>query len=805
MRHHSDCMRSVIYHFCGFRLGVAERELSRDGNVVLMPARVFELLAYLLEHRDRAVGRDELVNAVFGRANVSDGQLSQVVLRARRCLGDGGKEQRMIRTVPRFGFRWVAEVYVTQAEALPSSGHPGASESPAAREHRPADPEAGVVGPDAGEGPPSARILPAVSPFRPGAKWLVALPVLVLLGIAVMSTTRWLAEESPSDAIGDSALPHSAVLVLPAAVQGDSDEGWARLGLMDLVAKRLRSAGLAVPESESTLTMLAGLEPDTVPTALAAGEGSDVSFVQVDARAVAQGWQVDIRMSGESIEGLDASARDTHLLSATHAALDDLLIELDRSTSHTQLEASLEERLQRATAAMYSNDLVRAREILTDARELHESHPLLRHQLAQIDFREGRFEEGAGKLQALLSDGELQEGSLLHVQTLNSLGAMYVRLGRYAEAEATYHQAEAISRPSDMPGESGRALMGRGLTRALQGHADAGLLDLGRARVRMQQAGDVIAVARVDSNLGTVELVRNRPAQAVRHFERARDVYAAHDVINERVVANTELAGARMALLEPQAAWEANEEVWALRHRISDPGQLHRVTLDRVEILLRAGRLSEAVALIKLVPTEGISDMASMRHQVVAIELLTATGAPREALAWAEQFMGERQSDLRPYVELQAWLRWRRQQAALQAGEVPQPLPAAREAANDPRARVVDALARALEQDLHGDAVAADALFLEAVQLADQGGSPRELVEAVAAWVPGLIARGELEQARAMAGRIAAWGDVDFEAARVSWLLYRAVGDVALQEQFETQLQRLAGERTVGDEVLRAP
>ena len=100
-------------------LDVARRELLRDGVPQALPARAFDCLLCLIEHRDRAVGRDELVRAVFGRRDASDAQLAQIVLRARRAIGDDGQEQRAIRTVPRFGFRWASEVEVIEGKRAP--------------------------------------------------------------------------------------------------------------------------------------------------------------------------------------------------------------------------------------------------------------------------------------------------------------------------------------------------------------------------------------------------------------------------------------------------------------------------------------------------------------------------------------------------------------------------------------------------------------------------------------------------------------------------------------------------------------
>jgi DNA-binding winged helix-turn-helix (wHTH) protein len=110
----------VRYRFGAHVLDPARRELLRDGVPQALPARTFECLHCLIEHRDRAVGRDELVRAVFGRRDASDAQLAQIVLRARRAIGDDGHGQRAIRTVPRFGFRWAAEVEVVEAPTAPT-------------------------------------------------------------------------------------------------------------------------------------------------------------------------------------------------------------------------------------------------------------------------------------------------------------------------------------------------------------------------------------------------------------------------------------------------------------------------------------------------------------------------------------------------------------------------------------------------------------------------------------------------------------------------------------------------------------
>ncbi len=101
-------MAGQFYRFGRFSVSSATRELREGGAPIELPARAFDCLVYLIEHRERAVGRDELIAAVWGRADVSEALLNHTILRIRRALGEVGPE--LIRTVPRFGYRWAGVV-----------------------------------------------------------------------------------------------------------------------------------------------------------------------------------------------------------------------------------------------------------------------------------------------------------------------------------------------------------------------------------------------------------------------------------------------------------------------------------------------------------------------------------------------------------------------------------------------------------------------------------------------------------------------------------------------------------------------
>ncbi|WP_316227900.1 MULTISPECIES: winged helix-turn-helix domain-containing tetratricopeptide repeat protein [unclassified Bradyrhizobium] len=100
----------MSYHFKDFALDPERRELRHDDALVAMEPQVFDLLEFLIRNRDRVVSRDDLLAAVWGGRIVSEATLSSRISAARAAIGDDGEAQRLIRTIPRKGFRFVGEV-----------------------------------------------------------------------------------------------------------------------------------------------------------------------------------------------------------------------------------------------------------------------------------------------------------------------------------------------------------------------------------------------------------------------------------------------------------------------------------------------------------------------------------------------------------------------------------------------------------------------------------------------------------------------------------------------------------------------
>nr|WP_189665595.1 winged helix-turn-helix domain-containing protein [Pseudomonas oryzicola] len=84
--------------------------MTRQGQAVAIGPQVFDLLVQLVSHRDRVLGRDELLARVWNGKVVSESTITSHINALRKAIGDSGEEQRLLRTVARKGYRFVGEV-----------------------------------------------------------------------------------------------------------------------------------------------------------------------------------------------------------------------------------------------------------------------------------------------------------------------------------------------------------------------------------------------------------------------------------------------------------------------------------------------------------------------------------------------------------------------------------------------------------------------------------------------------------------------------------------------------------------------
>ena len=116
-----------MYRFHEFAVDKKRLELRSAGQPVDVEPQVFALLVYLIENREKVVSKDELIESIWHGRIVSDATLNSRINALRRAVGDNGKSQAVVRTYPRRGFRFVAE--------LENSPDPGSAADRAATQH----------------------------------------------------------------------------------------------------------------------------------------------------------------------------------------------------------------------------------------------------------------------------------------------------------------------------------------------------------------------------------------------------------------------------------------------------------------------------------------------------------------------------------------------------------------------------------------------------------------------------------------------------------------------------------------------
>jgi DNA-binding winged helix-turn-helix (wHTH) protein/TolB-like protein/Flp pilus assembly protein TadD len=207
------------YAFGPFLLDTRERRLLRDGKVVPLTLKAFDLLLVLVENQGHLLQKEELLRRVWPDAIVEENNLTVTISALRKALGEGPTDREYIETVPRRGYRFVAD-FRASAESM------GAARSPKERH---------------------ARV------FAVGA--------MVLAALAAVAAVAWVWKR-PTPAV--IAVPVRSMAVLPFRSLTNDGE-YLGLGMADALITRLGSTKLLLVRSTGLVQKYAvpGLDPVT--------------------------------------------------------------------------------------------------------------------------------------------------------------------------------------------------------------------------------------------------------------------------------------------------------------------------------------------------------------------------------------------------------------------------------------------------------------------------------------------------------------------------------------------------------------
>ncbi len=746
----------MSYRFDDYALDPRTRRLTQRGREIAVEPRVFDLVVYLVAQRPRAIGRDELIAAVWGRVDGSDATLAQAILKARRLFGDDGSAQRTIRTVARFGYQWVAAT--EEGDAAPQAQMPDATA-----------PE-----PLHAQAPPVRRSLSRPIALASGA-------ALLAVALAVAWMRHDVATGTPARDATTRIVP-DLILVAPADVHSAiAEDGWMRLGLMAMTADALRALpGRAVVPNETSLAVAADKTSDIAHLRAATGAAT---IVTIDARHDGERWLFDATVAAAdgSRQSLDTESADAV---AGAAALAQQIRSALAPDEHGESSVAPE---VLATAARMQSAILeghgeRALALSESAGDAIRSAPEIVLIRARAMNRVGRAADAVAALDALIAKAGNTSPSWLAL-AWSTRGYSELVLGAPQAADADFRRALAASGGDRT--EAGRAWRGLGNAEAAEGAFDDAEASYLRARLELEAGGDRLLLAHLYDDLGSVAGRRGRFDDAIAHYRDAAAAAAALGATEVELGARMNVAIAEQELLRHHDALDAWRGLLARIDALDYPSMRRYAAVHYADALAETGALAAAKAELDKVAAShaltGVRDaLEDVRIDLARVRLATgdATAASRELAVFEHAPPAADALALR---------------AALGSGDGA----AARAAAAklEGASKSADAsLALAEWRTSTREAEAATA-WHDALAAARADGSPRDLRDVAVADATLALTRGDTEGARTLAALVEPYATDDFAITLLLARVTAAAGEGARAGELYEHAHTLAGER----------
>ncbi len=226
-----------VYRLDGVEIDTSRFSVKRNGEERHVRQQTFQVLVYLLEHRERLVTKNELIEYVWGQTSVTDNALEQCLAEIRKALGDDSRNPRFIKTVPRTGYCFIGQVEEVSAAAKTTL--------PVIQIQHESQP---VI---------------AHSPIMVGTMKRAVLTSIAIILIASAATTIYLIRQRRFRQLRSTVtLPQTAGKRAIAVMffdnqSGSSDLDWLREGLADMLITDLsRSKNLTILSRQQLRTLL---------------------------------------------------------------------------------------------------------------------------------------------------------------------------------------------------------------------------------------------------------------------------------------------------------------------------------------------------------------------------------------------------------------------------------------------------------------------------------------------------------------------------------------------------------------------
>ena len=649
------------YEFLDCEVDLDRRELRRAGNLVPVQRKVFDLLLYLIENRQRAVGKDELQDAVWPGTIVTETALTRAIMKARRAIGDDAVRQDAIKTIHGHGYRFLAELTESLSREVkseePAESHSLWQELRRRRVLRVGGAYAAVAwllaqgGDIAFEafewskaplqlllvflvvGFPIALVLAWVYQLTPeGLKKESELPELpsikplvtrdrLLIGFLAVALCLSLLLNFKS-LPEDEGLPFRIAIMPVASATEDIDLEWTRLGLMGLLNRVVGDGDtVSVVPARAVLSLL--------------DENADTTDVTEELRNTLR------KAYGASYVVLPRIERDNELLrlSATviseggetniagHVAADatvlarvlsqDIvsLVNPDAIVGEAQQVISDDPLANQAYAKgmeqQLKGNLEEAKRFFSAAMVLDPAGFWPRYEHALVTRILGDYKDAERQLIALLAEARAGEEPKATYSALNALGIVYMRMGKTEESEKYLLEGLAFSEKFNDPAKATSILTNLGIITKDRGEFEQSrewlqraLASYNAARIEVVPGSLYNTLANLSADEGDLDTAHDYFSKALESFQFVGNKRFEASVLNN-------LAWVRTRQRRFAEALVLNEEALALRQKTGDKVGVVNSQRSLTNLYLAMNDFAKAEEMANLVFESPVTEQTS--------------------------------------------------------------------------------------------------------------------------------------------------------------------------------------------------
>lgn len=469
--------------FADCELDLATRQLRQNGEQVALQPRVFDLLVFLIENRDRAVDKDAIQDAVWSGMVVTETALTRAIMKARRAVGDDADRQSVIRTVHGHGYQFVASVHDEPADQA-----------------------------DTGAKRP-----------RFGTP-LFAIGTAAALAVALLLFWFW------PDGVPDRA----RIAVMPVVnATGDPEFAWATYGVMGLANDLLRADRVVdvVPASSvvryaenNAWTERGGAENDTATLGRAFGATHVlVSELQKQAGSLRLSYAL-IGPDGYRSESTMVASEPAELARGMARGVDNLLRTRRRAAeeaSATAADPFINEAYARGLSFALEGRCTDALPLLEIVRSRSERIGNADLEWAECARIKGMSDSAEAAYLAVVAAADARTEATLIARAYNGLGSLYNDTGRLDEAEKTFYAGlELTTEHRDREGQ-GRLFNNLSILARDRGDLAAARDYVARSVLAYRELGVELLPGQLHSAMANIAMSEGRLGDAEGHLDDA--------------------------------------------------------------------------------------------------------------------------------------------------------------------------------------------------------------------------------------------------------------------------------------------